>query len=402
MTRIQVWFPTLQLISLMRWSILSFFILQSSIFISCSSRPAPPAPYRAFVVCQDSGTVAVVDMAELRVIASLKVSPQPEAAVWRPQSKEIYVAGRGGLDRIDAANLKVYLNSRTDQYPRSLTFSRDGRFAYYLMEPEPAPAGSAAQPPQAGLSHIAIFNCESGREDSQLALHGSLSHLVLTADGKTLLATDPIAGLMYCVDIAARKPLGTIRIGKGAGSIAVQPYGAKAFVSNTAEKTVSVVDTQSRQLFSHIELGSAPGSLLLKPDGGELFVLSPGASTLTILDAFHDNVMEMLTAGKNPVAGVFRRDSSVLYVANAGDGSIMALDVANRRQLGTTLVGSEPRALALTPDERFLAVADTGTSSLAVLIAEPGRMASSRSMLVTSLPVGGRPIDVVVPSLAAQ
>ena len=58
----------------------------------------------------------------------------------------------------------------------------------------------------------------------------------------------------------------------------------------------------------------------------------------------------------------------------------------------------EPRALALTPDERFLAVADAGTSSLAVLIAEPSRLADSRSAMLTSLPVGTRPVDVVVPN----
>jgi YVTN family beta-propeller protein len=384
-----------------RW-IISFFILHSSLFISCTPRPAPPAPYRAFVVCQDSSSVAVVDLAELRMVATLKVSTHPEAAVWRPQSKEIYVTGRGGLDRIDTSNLKIYLNSRTDQTPRSLIFSRNGRFAYYLMEPEPSLGGTGAQPPQPGLSHISIFDCEAGREAGQVALRAKLSRLALTADGKTLLATDPVAGQVYCIDADSRKVLGSIPAGKGAGPIVVQPYGAKAFVSNTGEKSVSVVDTEARQLFSHIELGSQPDSLLLKPDGGELFVLSPGASTLTILDAFHDNVLQMLTAGRNPVAGVFRKDSSVLYVANAGDGSVLALDVANRIQLGSTFVGREPRALALTPDERFLAVADAGTSSLAVLIAEPSRMASSRSMLVTSLPVGARPVDVVISELATR
>ena len=80
----------------------------------------------------------------------------------------------------------------------------------------------------------------------------------------------------------------------------------------------------------------------------------------------------------------------------------MALDVANRLALGSTFVGREPRALALTPDERFLAVADAGTSSLAVLIAEPSRLAATRSALLTSLPVGGRPVDVVVPEMKIE
>ena len=371
-----------------------------SLALSCSKQPLPPSPYLAFVVCQDSNSVAVVDLAELRVVASLKVSDHPEAAVVRPGRPEIYVTGPGGLDRIEFPTLKVYLNSRTDHHPRSLVFSPDGRLAYYLMEAEPirrAASGALSQPPQVGVSHISIFDCDAKREVGQLGIAANLSRLALTSDGKQLVATDPITGRIHFFDLESRKLLGSVIAGRGAGPIAVQSFGSKIFVSNREEKTVSVMDGATRQVFSHVELGAEPGTLLLKPDGGELFVLSPGASTITILDAFHDNVLQTLTTGRNPVAGVFRRDSRVLYLANSGDGSVTAMDVATRAVLASTFVGQEPRALALTPDDRFLAVADAGTSSLAVLIAEPGRLADSRSAMLTSLPVGGRPVGVVVP-----
>ena len=42
-------------------------------------------------------------------------------------------------------------------------------------------------------------------------------------------------------------------------------------------------------------------------------------------------------------------------------------------------------------------VADAATSSLAILIAEPARLAKVRSALVTTIPVGARPVAVVVP-----
>ena len=116
------------------------------------------------------------------------------------------------------------------------------------------------------------------------------------------------------------------------------------------------------------------------------------------MDAFHDNVEQTFPLGRDPVAGVFRQDMSVLYIANAGDGSVLALDVQNREVLASTHVGMEPRALALTPDERLLVVADRAASSLAILHADPTSLSNDRSVLITTVPVGASPVDVVVPN----
>ena len=60
-------------------------------------------------------------------------------------------------------------------------------------------------------------------------------------------------------------------------------------------------------------------------------------------------------------------------------------------------VAQPANALALTPDERFLVVADSAASSLEVLHADPDSLNNSRSPLITTVTVGGGPVDVVVP-----
>jgi 6-phosphogluconolactonase (cycloisomerase 2 family) len=57
----------------------------------------------------------------------------------------------------------------------------------------------------------------------------------------------------------------------------------------------------------------------------------------------------------------------------------------------------EPRALALTPDQRLLVVADTAAGSLAILQADRTNLSTARSSLITTVAVGGSPVDVVVP-----
>jgi YVTN family beta-propeller protein len=108
------------------------------------------------------------------------------------------------------------------------------------------------------------------------------------------------------------------------------------------------------------------------------------------VDPYRDNVSQTITTGREPGAAVSRRDSSVLYIANSGDGSITTFDVQNRLVVASTHTGAQPRALALTPDERFLVAVDSAASSLAVL-------RTDRPALVTTIPVGTRPVDVVVP-----
>jgi DNA-binding beta-propeller fold protein YncE len=111
---------------------------------------------------------------------------------------------------------------------------------------------------------------------------------------------------------------------------------------------------------------------------------------MTILDTAHDNVEQELPTGNDPAAGAFTRDSSVMFLANAGDGFVTAFDLGSRSVLSTVHVGVSPQSLALIPDERFLAVADSASGSLAILRASP-------LALVTTVPVGGDPVDVIVP-----
>lgn len=346
-------------------------------------RPPPPQPYVAFVVNNQSATLAVVNLADFRVTASIPVVPQPERVLARPGSRQLYVVSATGK-----MNVVVYPHPRAiatldlGRSAKDLTFSPDGRSAYVLNPTD---------------RELIFLDCEAAKETSRVHLHDTLSDLALAPDGKTLIVASPTSNQLTFLSTQTHQLLSTLEVGRAPGVMVVLPDSSEVFVADTDEETVSSASVAMQTLLSNIEIGTRPTALLLKPDGGEIFVLSAHASSLVIVDAFHNNVEQTFPTGRDPVAGVFRRDSSVLYVANAGDGSVMALDVQNRAVLTSTHMGVEPRALALTPDERFLVVADSAASSLAVMHADPQSLANKRSALVTTVPVGARPVDVVVP-----
>ena len=371
------------------------FCLLTCTCLACR-RPPPLEPYIAYVVNNQSATLAAVNLAEFRVIASLPVSPQPDRVLVRPQARQLYVVSATGKISVAAfPHLRLITTLDVGRSAKDLAFSPDGRYAYVL---NPA-------------DHQVVFlDCDGvtgnsleesvPKVDFRVRVGGRLADLALSPDGKTLVASSASPDLLTFISTETRQPLGTVEVGESPGPLVFLPDNSKVFVADTGEEKVSVADVISKKLLSHIEIGTRPNALLLKADGGEIFVLATATSTLVILDSFHDYVEQTFPLGRDAVAGVFRQDMSVLYIANAGDGSVLALDVQNRVVLASTHVGMEPRALALTPDQdqRLLVVADRAASSLAILHADPTSLSNDRSVLITTVPVGASPVDVVVPN----
>jgi len=386
---------------------------------ACRERPAPKH-YLAFVANSESNSVAAVDVATFRVVATIPVAPEhPEQITVRPGSHEVWVlGGTSGVSVIRFPELDFRKTFEVGPLARSLTFSRDGRRAFIFSPVE---------------GQVVFLDCDQLRETARVrvraprkvrplsdlfmqddpallavaagqATGAPLGEVALTPDGKTLVISDAsLPSRVHLVDVESQKLLGSVEVGKDPGPMVVLPDSSKVFVADTGEPKVSAVDIASRQLLSHLEMAAPPSALLLKPDGGEIFVLSALGSSLSILDAFHDNVEQNMTTGREPSAAVIRRNQSVLYIANAGDGSVTALEVENRTVLSSTRTGTEPRSLALTPDERYLVVADAASSDVAILRTDVtdapslGPTPTSRTALITTVPVGARPVDVVVP-----
>lgn len=345
--------------------------------VSCHKQaPPPPRHYLAFVVNNQSQSVAVVDLATTQIVATIPVAPLPTEAVRRPKSKEIYVVSKSGKVSVIAfPSLTVEHTFGIGPSARDMVFSPDGHYAYTLN-------------PRAG--QIVFLDCNAFKETGRVNLVPNLAHLTITPNGKTLIASDPSGDRLFFVSTAKQKVLGSVKVGKRPGPLVVSLDSSAVFVADTGSEKISVAEVSSRTILAHIEMGSKPDGLVLKPDGGELFVLSSDGSSMTIVDASHDNIEQVLPTGRDPVAAAFKRDSSVMYLATEADGFLTAFDIVDRSVQSTVHVGVTPQALALTPDERFLAVADSTSGNLAIVRTSP-------LSLVTVVPVGSDPVDVIVP-----
>jgi YVTN family beta-propeller protein len=91
----------------------------------------------------------------------------------------------------------------------------------------------------------------------------------------------------------------------------------------------------------------------------------------------------------SPSSGTFSNPDQRLYVSDSAAGRVIPIAIDIRQAGRPISVGQNPRTCMLTPGGDILLVVDAASNDLAVIRAKT-------SALITLIPVGGRPRDVVV------
>ena len=347
---------------------------------SCRLAPSPPHPYLAFVACEKSNTVAVVNLEKLETVLSIPVATGPIQVEARPSSHQLEILSATGiLSAVDFPELEVVQTARVASGASQLEFSPHGKLAY-VLDP--------------GEGQVVVIDASRGEILRRIKLGRGIAHFALTPNAKTLVASNSSTDQLLIVSARSGKILGRVGVGKAPGQLVVLPDGSKVFVADAGEDEVSAVDIASRQLLSNIELGAPPSLIALKPDGGELFVFADRSATLSIIDTTADDIEQSYPTSNEVRGAVFTPNSDRMCVLSADGERVIFFDVSNRSALAAIPIGTIPAAAALTPDGRFLAVGGRSSGTLAVLRTQPPG-------LVTEIPVGERPVDVSIPGWMA-
>jgi DNA-binding beta-propeller fold protein YncE len=106
--------------------------------------------------------------------------------------------------------------------------------------------------------------------------------------------------------------------------------------------------------------------------------------------------------GTQPTRGVVSLDNSRLYISNFGSNNIAVYDIDLGKVVDYLPVGTHPDALALSQSQNYLLVLDSGSGDLAVIQKrEPRKLEPSEYSLLTIIPVGMQPNQIVVKSFRA-
>jgi YVTN family beta-propeller protein len=378
---------------------------------------APRKSYRAYVSNSGDNTVSLVDLATLKVIATIPAGEQPRQVVLSRDGKTAYVCNQNDNTVIaiaTATNQRVGAPLAAIKQPDSITLTLDGTLALVPSGTDPA---------------MAVIDLHTFKVKTTVNLPAVANQVVLSLDGTKLYIMHGPAGTISVLDansfkllttvVATGGPaamvihpslprawvsfpsLGTVRLfntgsdeftaletptGTWARDLALSQDGARLYVGNLQGSTVSVLDTGTLDVLATIATPS-PAGLQMTPDGASLLVANYFNNTIAVIDARQNQVVaQNVAAGKGSDSfAVLETPPQTAYRAFVSEESANALnvlDLQTRQSLASIPVGHTPRFVALTSDGKRVSVGNGIDGSLMVFDA------------TTYAPVGG-PISII-------
>jgi len=188
---------------------------------------------------------------------------------------------------------------------------------------------------------------------------------------------DPPGHTVTVVDPATDSVTGVIDLGQALNPLGVvfERHGLKAYVTNWAGRSVSVIDTAGQAKIADIQLSTAteplradhPSGIAANPKRDEVYTANANSDTVSVIDTASDTVAATIPVGLVPDGpkgsmpeglGV-SPDGGTLYVALAGEDAVAVVDLDKRQVLGFIPTAWYPSGVQVTPNGKSLVVINT-------------------------------------------
>jgi YVTN family beta-propeller protein len=176
--------------------------------------------------------------------------------------------------------------------------------------------------------------------------------LALNEDA-TISVVDPLFGF------GNTKLLAMVYLDSPGEDWALSPDRNRLYVSVPESNQVAVVDTVAWKVLSKIAVGPRPTRLALQPDGARLWVTLEGGpeAGVAAIDTAKAEVAARLPTGRGRHELALSDDNRFVYVTNAADRTLSVIDAARLARVGDVSLGVAPTSLAFSPLARAVYVA---------------------------------------------
>ncbi len=153
--------------------------------------------------------------------------------------------------------------------------------------------------------------------------------------------------------------------------------GAKAYVGNFKDSTVSVVDTQAGAVIKTIAVAAGPHGMATSPDGRFVYVTGEASSSMSVIDTGSDTVARTVEVGATPHGVAMLPDGRTILVGVYGADRVAFVDTASGSVVATVPV-AKPHTIAVRPDGKVAYVASQEPGQFGLVVVDLARRAVTR------------------------
>ncbi|HZN45976.1 MAG TPA: cytochrome D1 domain-containing protein, partial [Ramlibacter sp.] len=187
----------------------------------------------------------------------------------------------------------------------------------------------------------------------EVKVGGEPEGVKVSADGKLVYVTSEVTSLVHVVDVASRKIVKNIPVGKKPRRFLLA--GSELWVTSEVDGTVSIIRTADHTVQGTISFQPqgmrpediTPVGMALSPDGRTAYVGLGRANHVAVVDVASRQVKGYVLVGKRAWGLALSRDGKRLYVANGLSDDMSIVDTASLKATRTIKVGRVPHTVVV-------------------------------------------------------
>ena len=350
---------------------------------------------------EDQSSVQVYDVAQNKLIQTLKRTALYRFLLVTPDGKHLYASGGPQLPtyRMTIAADGTLTDDKTYA-------AQSGLFAIGLSPDATKLYGVStdALPAATNKAGFVVMDAESTATTAVVGVAATPYDMVVAPDGKHAFLLTWVGGNVQRVDLvnpAAPTEADTIALGSNGQGIVISSDGKTLWVSLVENDQIVQVDVASWQVQKRIPVGLSPvdqplmaprgrdpGLMALSPDGARLYVVCAMSNEVVVLDTAKGVVIGAIPVGWYPSAIGVSPDGKTLFVGNAKGTGTPPWD-------GTTSLESAylgTLSVIPTPDDAALVQGQKDVLDNMIGVTGKGRLAQTEaSKTVMPLAPGASP-----------
>ena len=298
-----------------------------------------PSLAKVFVTNFDSGTVSVIDMNALTVLATIAVGSSPRRIIADAATHRVYVVNDttpGTVTVINASSNAVTATIPVGNNPKSIGAN------FLIGEVYVSNNASNSVSVISVATNNVIATIPVGKGPLTPTSNDNLQKLYVAN------FTDNTVSVINEITHTVVK---TIAVGGAPIYAGIDGVHNKVYVNNSTGRTVSVISSATDTVVATVASGvGGTGNLanfaLVSNVYHRAYLPNGGDGTMTIINTDTDTVSHTVAVGSTPLDSIVDTNGGDIYVVNQGSNSVSIIGAATEAVVDTLAVGSAPwRAL---------------------------------------------------------